>query len=402
MKNVIVYFSLITSTLYSCGNQNPQAINKTTGSYYSENQDENLLSKQVNATYNEEETTGFFSSAPSNSFKTHQFRDVRTGLVVSTTKYPSDWNVVSKPSYIVDQKLPIFLIQIKGPNNLKTFNTPLKVHIAYDNPQTYQFMANSRGARLHRPLQSLNEILRSEAATRLEKSGFRYEKSIRLPKSENYLKRKTAAQGGHINLEILTTVWKNNKGQIAMASIGRLSMRQPLSFIDNMTLWMYSIDYLFVDEDAFDKTVQQFENALVSSKDNPQWIQYVQRLNSQRAQLAAQQHQINMGNRQAAFNAHQKKMSAISAAQDISHASFMNRNFGSGSNINQKQFINMINEEETVYNPLNGKNYQVNAGSTEYWMDSDGYYVQNNNLFYNPNGDINLNNRDWVRVKPAF
>ena len=95
-------------------------------------------------------------------------------------------------------------------------------------------------------------------------------------------------------------------------------------------------------------------------------------------------------------------MRAISAAQDANHASFMNRNFGAGSDTGQRQFLNTINEQETVYNPLTGNNYQVNAGSTEYWMDSDGNYIKNNDLFYTPNGDINLNNREWVKVGNAY
>ena len=179
-------------------------------------------------------------------------------------------------------------------------------------------------------------------------------------------------------------------------------MQQPLSYIDTMTLWMYSTDYMFVDEDHFTETISTFENALINSKENPQWKQYVAQLNQLRAQKAAQQHQINMQNRQAAFNAHQQKMKGIWAAQDANHASFMNRTFGSSSDTSHKNFLNMINEEETVYNPLNGKNYQVDAGSTQYWMDSEGNYIKNDDLFYNPNGGINLGNREWTKVGKAF
>ena len=106
-----------------------------------------------------------------------------------------------------------------------------------------------------------------------------------------------------------------------------------------------------------------------------------------------------MANRQASFEAHQRKMQGIWAAQDANHAAFMNRNFGQGSSTAQRDFVNMINEEETVYNPLTQQTYQVNAGSSEYWMDSEGNYIQNNDLFYTPNGDINLNSREWVRVR---
>ncbi|MFK7812179.1 MAG: hypothetical protein AB8B59_06770, partial [Maribacter sp.] len=87
---------------------------------------------------------------------------------------------------------------------------------------------------------------------------------------------------------------------------------------------------------------------------------------------------------------------------DANHASFMNRTFGPGSDASQRRVVNMINEEETVYNPLNGNNYQVNAQSTQNWMDSDGNLIQNDDLFYTPNGDINLNNREWTKVNNAY
>ena len=117
-------------------------------------------------------------------------------------------------------------------------------------------------------------------------------------------------------------------------------------------------------------------------------------------QEATRQHQIRMQNRQASFNAHQQRMKGISAAQDANFQSFMNRQFGEGSGSSQQSFLNMINEEETVQNPLTGESYQVDAGATQYWMDSDGNYIMNDDLFYTPNGDINLNNREWVQVQP--
>ena len=185
-------------------------------------------------------------------------------------------------------------------------------------------------------------------------------------------------------------------------------MQQP-AISGSMQVWFYSISYTFAEEASFEQTLTEMQQAIRSTIENPQWEQYVAQLarqrqmkNEQRARLAAQQHQNRMNARWAAFNAHQEKMQGIWAAQDANHASFMNRNFGAGSDTGQRQFVNMIHEEETVYNPQTGQNYQVNAGSTEYWMDSEGNYIRNDDLFYTPNGDINLNNREWVRVKRAF
>jgi len=223
-----------------------------------------------------------------------------------------------------------------------------------------------------------------------------------LPKTEAYLKQKFSEGGSNVNSEITCGVWENNQGQKAMTMITKGFVEQPLSFIDVMTLWLYSVDYTFVDASHFDETISQIENALVNTRENPEWQQYVQQLTQQRMVIAQQQYEQNRAYKEAAFNAHQQKMRGIWAAQDANHASFMNRSFGAGSSNSQQQVINMINEQETVYNPLTGQNYQVDAGSTEYWMDSNGNYIKNNDLFYTPNGDINLNNRDWVKVGSAY
>lgn len=335
--------------------------------------------------------------------KTHQFRDARTGLVVSSTEYPASWKVISKPSYTVDQKLPVFMIQATGPNNLRSFNTPMKIHISYQNPQTYELMRNSRSARLQRSLATARQLLEEEVMARMKKSGFHYVKNMRLPKIENYLQQKIGQQErGRIQLELLTTVWENNKNQKALVSISKIVMQQPLSIIDTMTLWMYNMDYMFVDANYFDQTLAAQEYALLNSRENQQWPQYIRLLNQQRSQIAAQKHRIHMRDRRAAFDAHQQKMKGIWAAQDANHSSFMNKTFGVGSDTSQKRFLNMINEEETVYNPNTGINYQVQAGSMEYWMDSDGNYIKNDDLFYNPNGDINLNNREWTQVRGNY
>ena len=410
MKTTAIHLIFLLTLISACRNNNTTQTD-TDFDYYDNEYDEGYTTdsnfeneaNNIAKSYETEAKSGFFEKLSSKKLKTHYFRDARTGLVVSSADYPSNWEVISKPNYTMDQKLPVFLTQIQGPNNLKSFNTPIRIHVSYQNPQTYQFMKNSYGANLHRAMVSNQRIIEEEVLPRMQNTGFKFIENIRLPKLENYLREKIRAEsGGQVRLEMVATVWKNNTGQKALATVGKLYMQQPLSIIDTMTIWMYSTDYMFVDENHFSETISAFENALINSKENPEWKQYVAQLNQLRAQKAAVQREINMRNRQAAFEAHQRKMRGIWAAQDANHASFMNRTFGSGSDTSQRNFVNMINEEETVYNPLDGKNYQVNAGSTEYWMDSEGNYIKNDDLFYNPNGDINLNNREWTKVGKAF
>lgn len=355
---------------------------------------------QVN--YKAEQSSGYRFSGGSK--KMHQFVDARTGLVVNSTSYPSNWQVISKPIYTMDQKMPLFLMQIQGANNLKSFNTPAKFHIHYTNPQTAQWMQQySSTARMMRPMISNQQIMQEEVNSRMAKSGFQLIGQKRIPRAERYLRNILNKSGGQqAQLEHYATQWTNNKGQKALVTLIKIAMQQPITYNDSMVMWFYSLDYMFVDENEFDGTINKLLDAAEATQENPQWKQYVAQLNQQRAREAARNHQINMQNRQAAFNAHQQKMKGIWAAQDANHASFMNRTFGSGSDRSQKQFINMINEQETVYNPSTGRNYQVQAGSTEYWMDSDRNYIKNDDLFYNPNGDINLNNRNWTKVNRAF
>jgi alpha-D-ribose 1-methylphosphonate 5-triphosphate diphosphatase PhnM len=237
----------------------------------------------------------------------------------------------------------------------------------------------------------------------MARSGFKLVGQRQIPRARKYIRDILNKTGGHqAQLDHYATEWTNNKGQKALVTLIKIAMQQPLLTNDSMVMWLYSLDYVFVDASEFDKTIEALLDATESTKENPHWKHYTNLLAQQRAQKAAQDHRIHMRNRQAAFDAHQQKMKGIWAAQDANHASFMNRNFGTNSSTAQRQFVNMINEEETVYNPTTGKNYQVNAGALQYWMDSDGNYIENNNLFYNPNGDINLNSTEWIKVRKAF
>ena len=353
-----------------------------------------------------QEKEGFFERLAQKPLKTHEFRDARTGMVVNSAQYPSNWNVISRPIYTMDQKLPLFLTQIEGPNGLKTFNTPLKFYLYYQNPQMNEYMRQSPMSSMLRLETNSRQLMKEEVHTRMQKSGFTLIGEKSMPRAEKYVRNEINKSGiQNVTMDLLATEWKGNNGQRALVTISKISMVQPL-LNDAMTGWFYGIDYVFVDENHFEPVLNQLMDALESTKENSQWKQYVTQLNQQRNQERMRQSQIahnnRMAARQASFNAHQKKMQGIWAAQDANHASFMNRNFGSGSNTTQQNFVNMINEKETVYNPLNGKNYQVNAFSTQNWMDSDGNLIQNDDLFYTPNGDINLNNREWVKVKSAY
>src|SRR5690606_30038534 len=303
-----------------------------------------------------------------------------------------------------------FLIQATGPHNFIAFNTPTTFRVSYQNPQTAQYMAQVGLGEMIRPIVPNEVLFGEEVNDRMRKSGFDLVGDLPMPEYESLIRNTMREVGfGHANMEYTASLWTNDKGQKAMARIIKMALSQNSFYNDGHMAWYYTVDYVFVDGEYFEPTLDLLLEVASSREENPQWVQYMAHLKAQRAQesqrqmqISAMNHQRRMSDQRAAFNAHQEKMRGIYAAQDANHAAFMNRNFGPGSDVGHKRLINTIREEETVYNPQIGRNYQVHAGSMEYWMDSEGNYIQNNHAFYNPNGDINLNNREWTIVKKAY
>lgn len=66
---------------------------------------------------------------------------------------------------------------------------------------------------------------------------------------------------------------------------------------------------------------------------------------------------------------------------------------------NHRLYINTLNEEETVTNPYNGQQYQIDSGANQTWMNADGEYIPSDDAFYDPNADYE-NYQDWQEVQP--
>ncbi len=139
MKSHFIVFVFMIFLLTGCNGVSQQ---KDPGNSYT---GESGFGNDNNEPANDEDNTdskGLFSEASQNGKILHNFVDARTGLLVYSFEFPSGWNVISKPYYTQDQKLPLFLIQVQGPDNLKYFNVPIYMYISYDDPQTNQYMRN--------------------------------------------------------------------------------------------------------------------------------------------------------------------------------------------------------------------------------------------------------------------
>lgn len=354
--------------------------------------------------------------------KKFQYKDPKTGLLVATTSYPSDWKVRVKADYDVDPIIPVFRYQIQGNKGMRAFNTPLKMHYSSSSPYLEQLMRNS-GFKGIRSLKTPQELVQSEIAGKLKSKGFSFEDTKVFPALEQKVQEeiyKDATTSSEVSVS--GTVWKNNSNQKALVILTYIKLDQPSINNEKAIVWLYQTDVLISEEDDFNNNVSNFIQANLENKPTSDWENFMTKLRAERQEenrrrtqasinrldQASRQsivnHQNRMAERNAMFNAHQQKMKGIWAAQDAHNASFMNRTFGSQSTSpshssggNQQGFLNAINEEETVYNPANNTNYQIASGAKETWMDGDGNYINSNDLFFNPNAN-NTNNTNWNKV----
>lgn len=346
-------------------------------------------------------------SLSQHSLSTHGFVDVKTGMPVYWIDYPSSWEVNSKAIYPSGQDAPYFLYRITGPNGIMGFNQPIKSFNSYSDPRMMQF-GSANGTSNLRSFRPIEQLLREDIAPEMQRQGFTYEGPRELPQLERLYKQKVHESAQMpIMADLKASVWSNANGQMSLVIIGLVKIQQQFPPYGTMDYWSYGTDILIVDKNKFDQAVNDVVNAQMSFKENQEWKQYIAKVNLLKREQAAQQsqlaHQRRMEQQRNSFNAHQERMRGISAAQDASHASFMNRTFGTGSSgsVNSydghQSFLNTIRGEETVTHP-NGNSYQIEAGAKEYWMDSDGNYIKSDDLFYNPNADRNLDPRNWDKV----
>ena len=76
-------------------------------------------------------------------------------------------------------------------------------------------------------------------------------------------------------------------------------------------------------------------------------------------------------------------------------------NQNAASDRTQEKLLNVIRDENTVTNPHDGEQYQVDSGAEQYWINNDGEYIPSNDPNYNPNLDPN-NDREWQQAEPEY
>jgi hypothetical protein len=95
-------------------------------------------------------------------------------------------------------------------------------------------------------------------------------------------------------------------------------------------------------------------------------------------------YQANRQQQAAGFDNHMKGLRESSNQRDRNH----------------RQYMNTLNEEETVTNPYDGQQYQIDSGANQTWMNADGEYIPSDDAFYDPNADYDTRYQNWQEVQP--
>jgi hypothetical protein len=354
-----------------------------------------------------------------NTPKIHAFVDGKTGLTVLEKSFPSHWDVISKPSYELDSYLPTFQYKIQNKEGLIGFNTNLRQFISFDDV-SYGKMMKSYGQKNIKPFTNAESIVNQEINPAMQKIGFKLLKTYSDPTILAFMKKKIAEKGigSNANVYIVVSEWTNNSGTKAMTLLAQLALKSTDMNSSGYTIWNYATDFLFVPEANFNTEKESFLKTVTNYKENPKWEEYVAftrrerqleadrqlKMQNDRANQQYAYFQQRMQDQKAQFESHQQMMKERYVSNDANHERFMNTlrgNSYSESNSadqNQRSFINMIREEQVVLNS-DGQKYLVEAHSDRYWMNSNGEYIKTDDSFYNPNGDLNLNNQNWELIK---
>jgi hypothetical protein len=278
----------------------------------------------------------------------------------------------------------------------------------------------SYGQKNIKPFTNAESIVNQEINPAMQKIGFKLLKTYSDPTILAFMKKKIAEKGigSNANVYIVVSEWTNNSGTKAMTLLAQLALKSTDMNSSGYTIWNYATDFLFVPEANFNTEKESFLKTVTNYKENPKWEEYVAftrrerqleadrqlKMQNDRANQQYAYFQQRMQDQKAQFESHQQMMKERYVSNDANHERFMNTlrgNSYSESNSadqNQRSFINMIREEQVVLNS-DGQKYLVEAHSDRYWMNSNGEYIKTDDSFYNPNGDLNLNNQNWELIK---
>lgn len=298
----------------------------------------------------------------------HNVEDPIRNMTIGYLPLPDDWELKDKPD---NEGAQIF-----GPNNIKVF-TPGNKDFVYSQIPGFNQMVTEMGNQI-KPLQNVEQIVKEELVPVLANEGVKLIKQYKVPElkayDENYEQFVFKPVPMQKTFEVLATEWldKDNNSVI-------LIIRQYITYTQEACYWGYTLNAMKAPKAYFEDAKIKYVYALENTKYNPKWLQTRYMEDAQESARLGKLHEQRMTMLRAEGQAIIERGKAHSDMVDRNHKKFMDAHL----------------ERQTV--STNSTNYQVDAGSNVYWINSNGEYIPTNDFNFDPNLDPNLNSETWTK-----
>ncbi|MEO8248458.1 MAG: hypothetical protein ABI589_03725 [Burkholderiales bacterium] len=314
-------------------------------------------------------------------------RDSKTGLVAFNIPLPSDWQF---PQRNTPQDPTIV-----GPDNIKVYQRHGGSYSWPTDPQMQQ--AYRAGGAAIRPPIAAEQLVQEDIAPLLQGAGLQLVRQYRLPQlaavNEQYNSWLYKVAPSRTAFDVLATEWQAEDGTQVL-----VILNQSASSANGMVNWSYWLESLEAPKRRFSDASQALIHALSNKQHNPAQIQAYNAAEAGKLQQSQAQHNAKMQQKESHFQAmqriHRDKVDSVNNSQMSIY-----RTQRDSFNRQQPEIVNGIREEQTVTNPHDGRQFQVEAGAAQYWMNSEGRYIKSDNSNFNPNLDPNLNQQEWRRAR---
>ncbi|HQX99184.1 MAG: hypothetical protein IPH05_08130 [Flavobacteriales bacterium] len=329
----------------------------------------------------------------------HPIMDSKTGMLASQMPLPDTWRITNSKN----PEDPA----IVGPSGIKIFYRKGGSHF-YSNDRMMQESYRMAGQPMRPPV-PIEQLLQQEIAPNLQRQGMQFVRNYQLPevarRSQQYGSKMYKATASNDSFNAMGSEWNDKEGKPVMMIVNLF-----VSQGQQDVFWYYHLQVLTAEKPAFEEAKKAFIYGLANTQDNPQqiaannaaaqqsWAQHNAN-EQQKANQSWAQHNARMQQNQAAFDQQQATHRSTVDAVNNSMMSTYNSQNASGDHM-QRDFINTMRGEETVNNPADGQQYQVESGANQYWMNNNNEYIPSNNTMFDPNADPNLWNQQWQEVTP--
>lgn len=309
----------------------------------------------------------------------------KKGQIMGQMTFPANWKLHNDPGKAA----------FTGPDGIFVYNIPMR-NFMYSNDQMIRQSYAQNGGKLRAPV-SGEELVRQDLEPIARKEGSKLVKVYNAPeiaKSDAGVQDMMYRIGpSNTRYEVVVSEWEDKKGQ-PYAMILHVSVTD----MGNMAMWNYYGHALDAPDTKYESAKKTLLEGLASLQYNPRYFDQYNQNEMNRESQSWAAHNQKMNARQQQFDAQQQAFKQKSEAINSSiMASYNDRNAASDRSHNR--FVNYIKDENTVVNQHDGKRYQVQTGSDQYWMNDQGQYIGTNDPNYDPNRNQDTQNQSWSEAE---